>query len=75
MVALGLLVSALALDVALIESAGFVMASAMLFSVAARAFGSRRPLRDVIAGLALGVIVHIAFTRGLGVTLPAGILG
>jgi putative tricarboxylic transport membrane protein len=73
--ALGTLALALLLDVVLIEWLGFVVASTLMFGIAARAFGSRGPARDVIIGLALAVVIHVAFTRGLGVSLPNGVFG
>jgi putative tricarboxylic transport membrane protein len=73
--ALATLALALLVDVALLERLGFVLASALMFIIAARAFGSRGLARDALVGLALGALVHLAFTRGLGVTLPAGLLG
>jgi putative tricarboxylic transport membrane protein len=73
--ALATLALALLADVVLIEWLGFVVASTLTFGIAARAFGSRRPARDVIVGLTLATGIHIAFTRGLGVSLPSGIFG
>ena len=68
--ALTLLATGLVLDVLLMQWAGFVLASAVLFVFVARAFGSRRPLRDVAVAVAIALLVHLGFTRGLGVTLP-----
>jgi putative tricarboxylic transport membrane protein len=73
--ALGTLALALLLDVALVEWIGFVVASALMFAIAARAFGSRRPAHDAIVGVALALGIYVAFTRGLGVALPRGVLG
>lgn len=66
--------AALAAYVVLLEAAGFVLASALLFWGAALAFGSRNWLRDPLLGLALGLVVYLAFTRLLGLRLPAGVL-
>ena len=71
----GLLAVALFIYLALIERAGFVIASFLLFYGAAFAMGSRRVLRDAAAGILLAVAVYEIFTRGLGLELPAGILG
>jgi putative tricarboxylic transport membrane protein len=73
--ALAMLALALVVDVALIDLTGFVVASTLMFAIAARAFGSRRPARDAMIGLAIAAIIHVAFTRGLGVGLPRGVLG
>lgn len=72
---LATLVFALAVNVVLFSAAGFVVASATLFIIAARAFGSRRVLRDTLVGVGLALVIFIAFTRGLGVALPAGPFG
>ena len=59
----------------LMKPGGFVIASTVLFVAVARAFGSRRLGRDAAIGLVLCAVVHVAFTRGLGLALPAGPLG
>ena len=64
----------LASFVALLNLAGFVAAGTVLFACIASAFGSRRWLRDALLGIALCVTVYIAFTYGLGVALPPGLL-
>ena len=47
---------------------------ALQFWLVARAFRSRRPGRDFLIAVALSLIVYLAFSRGLGLPLPAGIL-
>jgi putative tricarboxylic transport membrane protein len=64
----------LALNVVLMERAGFVLASSLLFWLTARGFGSRRPLRDAAIAILLCTVVYLGFTRGLDLPLPAGIL-
>jgi putative tricarboxylic transport membrane protein len=66
---------ALASGVLLLERAGFVLTAALLFWLVARAFASGSPLRDAAVGLALSVASYLAFTRGLGLALPGGLLG
>jgi putative tricarboxylic transport membrane protein len=56
----------------LINSAGFVLAAAVLFACVAKGFGSRRWLRDVALGLTLGLGVFAFFVYFLNVNLPAG---
>jgi putative tricarboxylic transport membrane protein len=65
----------LVLQMILIKPAGFVIASAVLFVAVAYAFGSRRLALNTAVGLALCAATYIAFTRGLGLMLPAGVLG
>ncbi len=59
-------------QMALINTAGFVLAAAVLFACVARGFGSRRVLRDLALGLALGLGVFAFFVYFLNVNLPAG---
>jgi putative tricarboxylic transport membrane protein len=57
---------------ALIGTAGFVLAGALLFALVARGFGSRRPLRDAATGLVLCLAIFLFFVKLLNVNLPAG---
>jgi putative tricarboxylic transport membrane protein len=70
----GLLALALLAYLLLIERAGFIIASATLFVLAAFAMGSRRLARDIAIGIVLATILYLVFSRGLGLSLPAGIL-
>ncbi len=65
----------LVLQMVLIKPAGFVIASAALFVAVAYAFGSRRPALNAAVGLILCLATYVTFTRGLGLVLPAGVLG
>ena len=65
---------ALGSSVFLLERAGFILTSTLLFWLVARAFASERPWRDAAVGLVLSLAVYFAFTRGLGLVLPRGIL-
>lgn len=53
---------------------GYVLATGWFIPAVAAILGSRRPGRDILVGIALGLVVYIAFTRYLGVRLPAGLL-
>ena len=70
----GLLALALLAYLLLIERAGFIIASATLFVIAAFAMGSRRLARDIVIGVVMATILYLVFSRGLGLSLPAGIL-
>jgi putative tricarboxylic transport membrane protein len=72
---IGWIVAGLALAVFLLERAGFPITAALLFTVTARAFGSRRLLRDAVLGLVVATATYLVFARGLGVSLPGGPLG
>jgi putative tricarboxylic transport membrane protein len=56
----------------LAERAGFVIASAGLFWLTARAFDSRHPLRDVGYAVGTSVCIYLLFARMLQLPLPAG---
>jgi putative tricarboxylic transport membrane protein len=70
----GLLALALLAYLVLIERAGFIIASTVLFVIAAFAMGSRRLVRDIAIGIIMATILYLVFSRGLGLALPAGIL-
>ncbi|UFN48986.1 tripartite tricarboxylate transporter TctB family protein [Roseomonas sp. OT10] len=72
--ALGLLAAGLIVQVALIEWLGFVIASTILYVFVCAAFGSRRPLVDLLIGIIVTVVAYLAFDRLLGVNIGAGIL-
>ncbi len=62
----------IALSVFILERAGFPVTAAIVFTLTARAFGSRRLLRDAAIGLVLATLTYLIFARGLGVSLPGG---
>ena len=64
--------AALLVQQLLLERAGFVVASALLFWGVAFAFGSRRYARDGLIGVTLAVAAYLAFTYLLDLNLPGG---
>ncbi len=62
------------LTLALLERAGFVVASTLLFALTARGFGSLRWILNLAIGLAFALAVYLIFTRGLTLALPSGLL-
>ena len=66
-------VAALLAYALLMEPLGYVLATAIFFPAVARVLGSRSPVRDVLAGIAIGLVLFVAFTEFLGVDLPAGL--
>ncbi|MCM2328574.1 MAG: tripartite tricarboxylate transporter TctB family protein [Lysobacter sp.] len=58
----------------LVERAGFLIASTLLFVAVARGFTSRRWLSNALVGLAVSAFIFAVFNYGLGLQLPAGIL-
>jgi putative tricarboxylic transport membrane protein len=51
---------------------GFIPATTFLFAATARAFGRRALLADLAIGFGLGVLVYLAFTKLLTLSLPQG---
>jgi putative tricarboxylic transport membrane protein len=60
------------MHMALIGSAGFVVAGTVLFACVARGFGSSRWARNVAVGLVLSAAIFLFFVKLLNVNLPAG---
>jgi len=58
----------------LIQGAGFILSSILLFLLVARGFGSRRWALNAVSGTVLAAAIFAIFTYGLGLTLPAGVL-
>ena len=73
--AVGWLLLGLVLNIGLIDPLGFIPASVLLFACTARAFGSRRPLRDALIGFVLSAIAYFGFSELLGINIGAGFLG
>lgn len=61
-----------ALQIALLHVAGFILATGLLFAATARGFGERRLPLALAAGLALAFVVYGVFDRLLQLNLPAG---
>jgi putative tricarboxylic transport membrane protein len=72
--AMALVAAAAAIDLALLDTAGFVIASSALFWLTARAFDATRPLRDAIFAIAVSVASYVVFVRLLQLSLPPGLL-
>lgn len=64
----------LILNLILIEPAGFVVASTVLFVCTAYGFGARNWLTTAIIAIVLSFVTYIGFSYGLDVGLPAGLL-
>lgn len=60
--------------IAALTPLGWLLSGAFLFWGIARSLGSRRPIFDIFLSLAISAIVQIAFSGGLGLNLPPGIL-
>jgi len=69
----GMIAVALVAYLLLMERAGFVIASALLYAGSAIAMGSRKVAQNIAIGVILSFVVFAGFTRGLDLRLPAGI--
>ena len=70
--ALALLLAAFIANITLIGPAGFTIASTILFTLTARAFGSKNILRDAGIGFCLAIVSYLGFARALGINIGAG---
>lgn len=62
------------IEIAFIETLGWVPVATTLFVLTARAFGDARYATNFAIGLVMSSIVLFAFTYGLGLKLPFGLL-
>lgn len=67
-------VAVLVVFTAALAPVGWVLSGAFLFWGVAWALGSRRPIFDIVLAIAISSIVQLAFSAGLGLNLPPGIL-
>jgi putative tricarboxylic transport membrane protein len=67
-------VAGLVLNVALIGSAGFTIASTILFVCVARGFGSDKTVRDALIGAVFALIAYFGFAATLGINIGSGFL-
>ena len=68
----GLLLALLVGYVLLLGALGYALATTVFVWLVAWLLGSEKPVRDVIVGLALGVVAGYAFGEWLNVQLPTG---
>lgn len=74
-VALGWCVGGFLVFAVLLPWLGWILAGAVVFWALTRAFGSPRPIFDILISLAMSSVAYLAFDVGLGLNLPSGILG
>jgi putative tricarboxylic transport membrane protein len=72
--AIGLIGAAAVADLLLVERAGFLIASAVLFWLVARAFDERHALRDAVCAVVVSAAAYFLFANVLELPLPAGLL-
>jgi putative tricarboxylic transport membrane protein len=56
------------------SGAGYVLATAAFFVVAAWLLGSRRVGRDLVVGVTVPIVIYLGFTRLLDIPLPQGVI-
>lgn len=66
------IVAGLAAQMMLLKTAGFSIATGILFALTAAGFGKRKFWISLPAGIALSFVVWIVFARFLQLSLPAG---
>lgn len=59
----------------ILEPVGWIISAALLFWAIALCMGAKRPLFNLGVGLVVSSTIQVAFSMGLGLSLPAGILG
>ena len=59
----------------ILEPVGWIVSAAFLFSGFAIAMGHKKYLNAIAVGIVFSCAVQVAFSAGLGLSLPAGILG
>ena len=73
-VALAWVAAGLVLNVLLIGSAGFTVASVILFVCVARGFGSKAIVRDTLIAAAFALVAYFGFAQTLGINIGSGIV-
>jgi len=58
-----------------VEPLGYVIVSSIVFWLTAWAVGARHVVHTAVIGVVLSVVVYLAFTRLLDISLAAGVLG
>ena len=71
---MALVIGGLVLQSLVIDYIGFVLAATVTFVLTAAGFGDRHWLRNAAIGVVLAAASYLGFTRGLGLSLPSGLL-
>lgn len=72
---IGIVAGSLVVFMLILVPVGWLISGTLLFAGVAYGLGSRHHLANIVAGLALSSFIQLAFSGGLGLPLPAGILG
>ncbi|KSV77414.1 tripartite tricarboxylate transporter TctB family protein [Ensifer sp. SL37] len=61
-------------NVALIKSAGFIIASTLMFAFTAKAFGARRLWLSLVLGFVLAIVTYYGFAQMLDLRIGGGLV-
>jgi putative tricarboxylic transport membrane protein len=70
----GIILGGFLLGAALLPTLGFVLGTAIMYVSVAYALDERRYGRMIGVALLVSLVTYVVFTRGLGLTLPSGVL-
>lgn len=70
-----MVVAAFLVFAAVLQPIGWLISAAGLYYAISLALGSRAYLRDLVIAFIFAAVVQIAFSLGLGLSLPAGAIG
>ncbi|UBV43934.1 tripartite tricarboxylate transporter TctB family protein [Deinococcus taeanensis] len=70
----GIILAGFLVGTLLLQPLGFVLGTAVMYFSVGFAFGERRLPLLVGVALVVALVTYVAFTRGLGLSLPAGVL-
>lgn len=70
----GIILGGFLIGALLLAPLGFVVGTAVMYFSVALAFGERRLVLMIAVSLLVALVTYVVFTRGLGLTLPPGIL-
>ncbi|WP_309570651.1 tripartite tricarboxylate transporter TctB family protein [Deinococcus sp.] len=70
----GIILGGFLLGSVLLAPLGFVVGTALMYFSVAFAFGERRSGLMAFVSLIVALVTYVVFTRGLGLSLPAGLL-
>ena len=71
---LGILACGMIVNVLLIKSVGFILASTLMFTFTAKAFGARRLWLSLLIGFALALATYYGFARLLDLRIGGGFI-
>ncbi|MGH0348804.1 tripartite tricarboxylate transporter TctB family protein [Sinorhizobium meliloti] len=74
LVPLGILACGMIVNVLLIKSAGFILASTLMFAFTAKAFGARRLWLSLLIGFVLALATYYGFARMLDLRIGGGFI-